>query len=294
MVQKPGVRLCPSLFTVATPSTAGSTSSSYQPPRRDFSRIATARLGSPAPRTRRNIRGRRSAFGIGWRQKPSCDHSTPRPRIRRFTDRSSTIAPTKTLAKVANETAKKKAGYNGVCILDTPARWEPLLAAFDVGDVWGISPQYKKLLNQHGVTTALEFSRLPEAFLRRHMSVVGARTAAELNGQPCLELELHADLKKGITVSRSFGKRITEFPELSQALGPTSRGSGEAAPRKPCSQAHARVRAYQPFCEGRGKGPILRSAFVLTPCRCIRTTRRNSPITRSGPWRRCTGRAIAT
>jgi DNA polymerase V len=45
------------------------------------------------------------------------------------------IAPTKTLAKVANETAKKKAGYNGVCILDTPASWEPLLAAFDVGDV---------------------------------------------------------------------------------------------------------------------------------------------------------------
>ncbi len=30
------------------------------------------------------------------------------------------IAPTKTLAKVANHTAKKNASYNGVCILDAP------------------------------------------------------------------------------------------------------------------------------------------------------------------------------
>jgi hypothetical protein len=37
---------------------------------------------------------------------------------------------------------------------------------------------------------------------------------AELQGQPCLDLELHADPKKGITVSRSFGKRITEYPEI--------------------------------------------------------------------------------
>jgi DNA polymerase V len=73
------------------------------------------------------------------------------------------IAPTKTLAKLANNTAKKKAGYNGVCILDAPARWEPLLAEFEVGDVWGIGPQYKKLLNKNGVQTALEFSRRASA-----------------------------------------------------------------------------------------------------------------------------------
>src|SRR5260370_12959246 len=66
------------------------------------------------------------------------------------------IAPTKTLAKVANNTAKKKAVYNGVCVLDRPEAWEPLLAEFDVGDVWGIGSPYKKLLNKHGANTALE------------------------------------------------------------------------------------------------------------------------------------------
>jgi DNA polymerase V len=166
------------------------------------------------------------------------------------------IAPTKTLAKVANETAKKKAGYNGVCILDTPEAWDPLLAAFDVGDVWGIGPQYKKLLNRHGVTTALEFSRLPEAFLRKHMSVVGARTAAELNGQPCLALELHADLKKGVTVSRSFGKRITEFPELSQALASYVARAAEKLRRENLVSKHMLVFMHtSPFAKDAAKDP---------------------------------------
>ena len=128
------------------------------------------------------------------------------------------IAPTKTLAKLANNTAKKKAGYNGVCILENAAVWEPVLAAFEVGDVWGIGRQYARLLHGIGVDTALKFAQLPDTWLRKHMSVVGLRTAQELRGQPCIPLELEADLKKGITVSRSFGKRITEYADLAEAL----------------------------------------------------------------------------
>jgi DNA polymerase V len=166
------------------------------------------------------------------------------------------IAPTKTLAKVANHTAKKKPGYNGVCILDTPERWEPLLHEFEVGDVWGIGAQYSKLLNKHGVNTALEFSRLPETWLRKHMSVVGARTAKELNGQPCLELELHADAKKGITVSRSFGKRITEFPELEQALASYVSRAAEKLRRENLLAKHMLVFMHtSPFAKDAKKDP---------------------------------------
>ena len=166
------------------------------------------------------------------------------------------IAPTKTLAKLANNTAKKKAGYNGVCILDTPARWEPLLAEFEVGDVWGIGPQYKKLLNKNGVTTALEFSRLPETWLRKHMSVVGARTARELCGDPCLELELHVDPKKGVTVSRSFGQRITELPELSQALASYVARAAEKLRREKLLAKHMLVFMHtSPFAKDAAKDP---------------------------------------
>jgi DNA polymerase V len=166
------------------------------------------------------------------------------------------IAPTKTLAKVANETAKKKAGYNGVCILDTAQRWEPLLAEFDVGDVWGIGSQYKKLLNKNGVQTALEFSRLPETWLRKHMSVVGARTARELCGEPCLELELHVDAKKGITDSRSFGQRITELPALSEALASYVARAAEKLRREKLLAKHMLVFMHtSPFAKDAAKDP---------------------------------------
>jgi len=166
------------------------------------------------------------------------------------------IAPTKTLAKVANDTAKKKAGYNGVCVLDTPRVWEPLLGEFEVGDVWGIGPQYKKLLNKHGINTALQFSQLPEDWLRKHMSVVGARTAKELKGQPCLELELHADPKKGITVSRSFGKRITELPKLSEALVSYVSRAGEKLRRENLLAKHMLVFIHtSPFAKDATKDP---------------------------------------
>jgi DNA polymerase V len=166
------------------------------------------------------------------------------------------IAPTKTLAKVANHTAKKKASYHGVCILDTPAAWEPLLAEFDVGDVWGIGPQYKKLLNNHGVTTALEFSRRPETWLRKHMSVVGARTACELKGQACLDLELQTDPKKGITVSRSFGRRITEYPELSESLASYVTRAAEKLRRENLVAKHMLVFMHtSPFAKDAAKDP---------------------------------------
>jgi DNA polymerase V len=193
----------------------------------------------------------------GFRDLPDLAR-TIRETVRQWTGLpvSVGIAPTKTLAKTANDTAKKKTGYNGVCVLDTSEVWEPLLGEFDVGDVWGIGPQYKKLLNKHGINTALEFSRLPETWLRKHMSVVGARTAKELRGQPCLELELHADPKKGITVSRSFGKRITEFTELEQALASYVSRAGEKLRRENLLAKHMLVFMHtSPFAKDAQKDP---------------------------------------
>jgi DNA polymerase V len=166
------------------------------------------------------------------------------------------IAPTKTLAKLANNTAKKTAGYNGVCILEDAATWDPVLAAFEVGDIWGIGRQYAKLLLGIGVDTALKFSRLPDNWLRKNMSVVGLRTAQELRGQPCIPLELHADLKKGITVSRSFGKRLTEYQELEEALSSYVARAGEKLRREGLQAKHMLVFMHtSPFTKDAAKDP---------------------------------------
>ncbi len=151
------------------------------------------------------------------------------------------IAPTKTLAKLANHTAKKNATYNGTCVLDTPASWLPILANFAVRDIWGVGGQYAKMLNAHGVDTALKFAQLPDTWLRKNMSVVGLRTAQELRGVPCLELEQEADPKKGVTVSRSFGKRLTAFTEIREAMATYASRAGEKLRRENLQAKHILV-----------------------------------------------------
>ena len=128
------------------------------------------------------------------------------------------IAPTKTLAKIANHVAKKRPAYNGFCILPNEIAWKPILETIAVKDIWGIGRQYSEMLRQNGIVNALQFSMLPDAWLRQKMSVVGLRTAMELRGISCMPLELIANAKKGITVSRCFGKRITNIREIEEAL----------------------------------------------------------------------------
>ncbi|MGV2705971.1 UNVERIFIED_CONTAM: protein UmuC [Aeromonas salmonicida] len=53
--------------------------------------------------------------------------------------------------------------------------------------------------------------------LRRRYGVV-ERTVQELRGIPCAELEPMAQAKQQIICSRSFGKRITEFGPMREAL----------------------------------------------------------------------------
>lgn len=128
------------------------------------------------------------------------------------------IAPTKTLAKIANRFAKKHKREIGVHVLDTPEATEAALKATEIGDVWGIGRQYARKLQAMGVNTAFDFIQLPEAWVFKNMTVVGQRLQKELKGQPCLDLELIRPAKKGICTSRSFGKLITDIEELREAV----------------------------------------------------------------------------
>ena len=128
------------------------------------------------------------------------------------------IAPTKTLAKLANRFAKKYAGYNRVCLIDTPEKTEKALKLTDVGDIWGIGAKHSKRLNKQGVMTAYDFIKLPKAWVRKNMTVVGERIWRELQGESCLPLETVPPDKKQICTSRSFGQPVTELSDLSAAV----------------------------------------------------------------------------
>jgi DNA polymerase V len=127
------------------------------------------------------------------------------------------IGPAKTLAKVANHLAKARHESGGVCDL-TAMDVDQALAGIEVGEVWGGGPRWATWLEGQGIATGLDLKRADPKAIRRKMTVTGERLVYELNGRPCLPLELIAPSRKGITVSRSFGQTLTELHPIKEAL----------------------------------------------------------------------------
>jgi len=128
------------------------------------------------------------------------------------------IAPTKTLAKLANYAAKRWASTGGVVDLSGRERQRKLLEKVPVEEVWGVGRRITKKLNAMGITTALELAEASSWVIRKHFNVVMERTARELRGEPCLDLEEFTPTKQQIICSRSFGHRITQYEEMHQAI----------------------------------------------------------------------------
>ena len=138
------------------------------------------------------------------------------------------IGPTKTLAKLANhiaKTAERKPGsypeaLAQVCNLAAlPAQeLNAVLAATDVGEVWGVGHRIAAQLKACGVHTVLDLARLDPPTVRRRWSVVLERTVRELQGMPCIDLDDAPAAKKEIACTRSFGHPVTELAPLLEAV----------------------------------------------------------------------------
>jgi len=124
------------------------------------------------------------------------------------------IGATKTLAKIANNAAKKA---DGVVVLNSEPITKAVLAMTPVRDVWGIGRQHDKLL-AYGIRTAYEFAQARDSWIREHLHSTGLRTAQELRGIACIPLEEQPPPKKNVTMSRMFGRPITSLTELEEAI----------------------------------------------------------------------------
>jgi DNA polymerase V len=127
------------------------------------------------------------------------------------------FAPTKTLAKMANRIAKKYM-KSGVALIDTPEKIERALKMTAIEDVWGIGRKYSKMLQQHQIKTAWEFTRLSDEFIRKKMSVVGLRTKEELLGTACIPMEFEAPDRKTIRTARSFAQSTQNYNDVAESV----------------------------------------------------------------------------
>jgi DNA polymerase V len=119
------------------------------------------------------------------------------------------IAGTKTLSKLANHAAKKwQAQSGGVVDLRDQTKRDWVLKKCSVSDVWGVGHRMTLHLEGMGIKTARDLSLADPTLLRNKFSVVIKKTARELAGTPCLELDEPDPPKQEICCSRMFGQRL--------------------------------------------------------------------------------------
>ena len=126
------------------------------------------------------------------------------------------IAKTKTLSKVANHIAKKK--KSGVTSFIGIDNIDPLLERVDINDVWGVGRQLTKFYHKNGIYNAKQLKNKSNTWIKKNSNVLGSRTAMELRGISCIDLEKTKSKRKSCVVSRSFGQRIEKYQELKEAV----------------------------------------------------------------------------
>ncbi|PPS61824.1 translesion error-prone DNA polymerase V subunit UmuC [Pseudomonas sp. BRM28] len=129
------------------------------------------------------------------------------------------IAGTKTLAKLANHTAKRlQVQTGGVVNICDPFKRDWVLRNTAVSEVWGVGRRMNAHFEGMGIKTAMDLAKADSWMLRKKFSVVVEKTARELTGTPCLELDEPDPPKQEICCSRMFGKRLQELPPIKEAV----------------------------------------------------------------------------
>ncbi len=135
------------------------------------------------------------------------------------------IAQTKTLSKIANHIAKKK--KTGVTSLIGLENIDPILEKVEINDVWGVGRQLTKFYNKNGIYNAKQLKNKSNTWIKKNSNVLGSRTAMELRGVPCINLEKTPSKRKSCVVSRSFGKRVEKLQEMKEAVANYSLNASE-------------------------------------------------------------------
>ncbi|WP_110692126.1 Y-family DNA polymerase [Salinicola halophyticus] len=138
------------------------------------------------------------------------------------------VAPTRTLAKVANRASKKIAGFGGVCVLypDSP-QTQGLLQRCELGDIWGVGRRLAEKLGNLGIITAWDLRNQNAKEIRRRFSVTLERTVLELQEVDAIEMMGMDFARERIMTSRSFGRLTNDKGEIREAIRQHAQRSAE-------------------------------------------------------------------
>ena len=126
------------------------------------------------------------------------------------------IAKTKTLSKIANHIAKKT--KSGIVSLIGIKDIEPILEKVEVNDIWGVGKQLTKFFIKNGINNAKQLKNISNTWIKKNSNVLSSRTAMELRGISCIDLETTSSKRKSCVVSRSFAKKVEKLQELQESI----------------------------------------------------------------------------
>ena len=124
------------------------------------------------------------------------------------------FAPTKTLAKIADHIAKKRA--DGVYVL--PSDPTDVLASLPAGEVWGVGRRLVVKLRAEQIFTAKDLRDARDDVIRSVGGVTLLRTAQELRGVPSNEDRDYDADPDSVSCSRSFGEPVTTIEGIAESL----------------------------------------------------------------------------
>lgn len=150
------------------------------------------------------------------------------------------IAHTKTLSKIAGDTAKKQTKTGVHSLLDQTI-CQKALKQFPIESIWGIGRKQAEKLDRMQIKTADDIIRMPEFLIKKFLTIQGVRLQKELQGIACFDLNEIVD-RKNITSSRSFGNLVEDLTKLEEAIA-----NHAATAALKLRKQHSRTHALQAF-----------------------------------------------
>lgn len=124
------------------------------------------------------------------------------------------IAPSKTLAKLADHRAKLADN-----VLDITHEGRALhLLQTPVNEVWGVGWRLAPKLKAEGIYNALDLSQMSPRLAQQVMGVQGRRLVMELNGTSCHALDPIGKVRQTIMHGRQFGEDTNQFQVIEAAI----------------------------------------------------------------------------
>lgn len=126
------------------------------------------------------------------------------------------VGPTKTLAKLANHSAKKQPC--GVSVLTCRDKIRELLEKTAPHEIWGLGEASSDRLRAKRIHTAAQLVDASDSLIQSVLGIGGLRTALELRGVSCFQLDEEAGKRQSIVCSRSFSEKVSDRAVLEEAI----------------------------------------------------------------------------